>query len=460
MLLWLLHTLGPWLADHGLYRYFGVLDQIQFRALGAAGLAFAVVIALGRRTIAFLARMKIGDAGLSDAEALRRVTASKANTPTMGGVLIVGAIALSVLVLGDLASSYVHLGLVVMLWLAAVGAADDWLKLTSARRGSRSRQGLYAWEKLVFQLGIGLLAGWFAFNYGSAAASPAMPHALNLPFQKTYVLVPPEQAALGPSAAFPAQPGALATTPPATPQTASASPAPSAPAAADSQAQPSASPSADPSPAQTAQALISGRVLDENPAVWILSRGAFVLLAMLVITGLSNACNITDGMDGLAGGISGIVATGLVVLALVAGDIDSAGFLLVPFVPGAEELSVMVGAMVGACLGFLWWNASPAQVFMGDTGALSLGGLIGYVSVVVRQEVVVLLLCGVFLLEIASVILQVGCFKLTGGKRIFRVAPLHHHFHLGGWTEQQVVTRAWIVSVLLMLMALASLKLR
>lgn len=420
MLLWILHDiLGNWLASVGLYRYFGVLDQLQFRALAAAGLAFAIVILFGKRTIAWLARQKIGDAGMSDAEALKRVAGSKANTPTMGGVLIVGAIALSVLLLADLGNSYVRLGLVVMIWLTLVGGADDWLKLTSARRGIKSRQGLYAWEKLVFQLGLGLLVGWFTFNYGIGAESPAAPHALNVPFQKTYELSTDQ-------------------TPPAL--------------------VPSGAEAGGAVQVADAQPRIVRTVL--NDGVVILGRALFVVIAMLMVAGLSNAANITDGMDGLAAGVSSIIALGLFVLAMVAGIFENARFLLVPYVPGAAELSVLAAAMGGACLGFLWWNCSPAAVFMGDTGSLSLGGLVGYIAVVTRQEIIVLIMCGVFLVEIASVILQVGYFKASGGKRVFRCAPYHHHLHLLGWTEQQIVTRAWIVSVLLVLLALASIKVR
>jgi phospho-N-acetylmuramoyl-pentapeptide-transferase len=181
---------------------------------------------------------------------------------------------------------------------------------------------------------------------------------------------------------------------------------------------------------------------------------------MLMIAGMSNAANITDGMDGLAAGITTAVCFGLVVLGFVAGELNWAQYLLVPHVPGAGELAVIAGALAGACLGFLWWNCSPAHVFMGDTGSLALGGLIGFIAVVLRQEVVVLVMTGIFLAELGSVVLQVGCFKLTGGKRIFRCAPYHHHLHLGGWPEPRVVARLWIISVVLVVIGLATLKLR
>jgi phospho-N-acetylmuramoyl-pentapeptide-transferase len=394
MLYLLFDLIRNWVDGTLLYPLLGVLDEVQFRALLAAGLSFAIVIGFGKRTIRFLVGLKIGDAGESDAEMLRAHAKSKANVPTMGGLLICGAVFASTLLLADITTPKVLLGLFVLVWLACVGGADDWLKLTASRRGT-GRQGLYAWEKLVFQLGIGLLAGYFAFRYSAAEAGPSLGHVLNLPFQRT--IIPGEWVL--------------------------------------------------------------------NPNLVFLPLAAFVVFAVLMIAGLSNAVNITDGMDGLAGGISGVVSFALLVLALIAGSETWAQYLLVPYVAGSAELAVLAGAMAGACLGFLWWNAAPAQVFMGDTGSLALGGLIGYIAVAVRQEIVVLIMCGVFLLEIASVMIQVGWFKYTRiktgtGKRIFRVAPYHHHLHMGGWAENQVVVRLWILAILLCVVALATLKLR
>lgn len=394
MLYLLFEFMRDWLVRTGLYSVLGLLDQIQFRSLLAAGLSFTLVIAMGKRTIRFLIRLKIGDAGESDAEALRAHAKSKANVPTMGGLLICGAIFTSTFLLADLTTPSIILGLFVLLWLACVGGADDWLKLTATRRGT-GRQGLFAWEKLVFQLGVGLLAGYFAYRYSAVEGGPALGHVLNLPFQRTFL------------------PGAQGV----------------------------------------------------NPNLIYLSMPVFVLFAVLMIAGLSNAVNITDGMDGLAGGISGVVSFALLLLALIAGSEQWAQYLLVPHIARADELAVLAGAMAGACLGFLWWNAAPAQVFMGDTGSLALGGLIGYIAVAIRQEVVILIMSGVFLLEIFSVMLQVGYFKYTRiktgtGKRIFRVAPYHHHLHMGGWAENQVVARLWILAILLCVVALASIKLR
>jgi phospho-N-acetylmuramoyl-pentapeptide-transferase len=387
--------LSEWLYGLGVYPAFRVLGQVQFRALLAALVAFGLVLGLGPRVIRTLRRLKMGDTGQTDAEVLRAHAASKASVPTMGGVLICGAILVSTMLLADVRQFVVALGLVVLVWLGIVGGFDDYLKLTSARRGT-GRQGLYAWEKLVFQLGIGLLVGYFAYRAGlTPEGERTLAHALNLPFQRTFV------------------PG-------------------------------------------------GGGV---SPGVVLLPMGVFVVFAALMVAGLSNAVNITDGMDGLAGGISSVVSFGLLVLALIAGSAEWAQYLLVPHVPFTEELAVLAGAMLGACLGFLWWNCAPAKVFMGDTGSLALGGMIGYIAVAVRQELVILFMCAVFLIEIASVMLQVSYFKYTRkrfgtGRRIFRVAPYHHHLHMGGWTESQVVARLWIVSILFAVVAIASLKLR
>lgn len=398
MLYVLLDMMRAWLTKIGVYPVVGVLDQIQFRALAAAGLSFALVVLLGKRVIRKLIALKIGDGGSTDAELLREHAASKAHVPTMGGVLIVGAIFVSTFLLADIRVNWVYLGLFVLVWLAAVGGADDWLKLTASRRGT-GRQGLYAWEKLVFQLGIGAIVGFFAYRYGTVTdggvVQESMGHVLNLPFQRSY----------DPATKFPTE------------------------------------------------------------GLIYLGLPVFMVFSTLMVAGLSNAVNITDGMDGLAAGTSGIVSFGLILLALVCGTQGAAQYLLVPHVVLVDEIAVMGGAMAGACLGFLWWNCKPAQVFMGDTGSLALGGMIGYIAVVTRQEFVVLVMCGVFILEIASVMIQVGWFKYTRiktgtGRRVFRIAPYHHHLHQGGWAENQVVARLWIVAIVLSVIALASLKLR
>lgn len=186
----------------------------------------------------------------------------------------------------------------------------------------------------------------------------------------------------------------------------------------------------------------------------------FVILSYLVIVGTSNAVNLTDGLDGLAILPASMIGAALGIFAYVIGRADFSRYLLFPFIPGAGELVIICAAIAGAGLAFLWFNAYPAQVFMGDVGALALGGALGTIAVITRQEIVLFIMGGVFVAETVSVMLQVGYFKLTGGKRIFRMAPLHHHFELSGWKENQVVVRFWIITIMLVLVGLATLKIR
>ena len=186
----------------------------------------------------------------------------------------------------------------------------------------------------------------------------------------------------------------------------------------------------------------------------------YIPFAMLVIVGCANAVNLTDGLDGLAIGPCTIAAATYLVFAYVTGNIRAASYLQIPFISGVGELSVFLGAIVGAGLGFLWYNAYPAQVFMGDVGSLSLGGILGTVAIMTKQEFLLLVVGGIFVVEVASVILQVGFFKYTKGKRIFMMAPIHHHFELKGWAEPKIIVRFWIISILLAMVAISTLKLR
>ncbi len=186
----------------------------------------------------------------------------------------------------------------------------------------------------------------------------------------------------------------------------------------------------------------------------------YLPFAVVVIVGASNAVNLTDGLDGLAAGPIVITASTYLIFSYVAGNAVVASYLQIPFVPGAGEVTIYCGAMVGACLGFLWFNCYPAEIFMGDVGSLSLGGTLGVISIITKQEFLLVIVGGIFVMEALSVILQVGYFKMSGGKRIFLMAPFHHHFEKKGWLEPKVVVRFWIVSIILGLMALATLKLR
>lgn len=395
-----------WLKTHGLYGPLHVFTYPEFRAALAIIVAFGLVLVAGRPVIRWLLKQKVGDNPEFHHKSLNELMRNKANTPTMGGLLINGAILVTTFLLADLRSFYVTMAVICLIWLAVVGGFDDWLKLTAARRKPGSRHGLYTWEKLLLQLGLAMLLGLFVYDYGQNTHTievdyyRQMTRALVLPFTKTWQ--------------YSREAGGFV----------------------------------------PADGLI------------MLGQWTFVLIAMLVITGSSNAVNLTDGMDGLAGGVMSIVAFAFMLLALIAGyrhegtDFILAQYLLVPYVPMSSELAIVAGAMTGACLGFLWFNCNPAQVFMGDTGSLALGGVIGYIAIVIRQEFLLLIVGGIFVFEAVSVVMQVGYFKATGGRRIFRCAPVHHHYHLGGLTEQQVVVRFWLVTAILAAAALATIKLR
>jgi len=374
-----------WLLEGKQYAYYSPL----FRATMAVLLGFVIVWTAGPYVIRTLVRLKIGDRPEFDHDKLNVLTKNKSNTPTMGGVLIVAAIAISTLLLADLTSFYVCMGLLCLLWLAILGGIDDWLKLTADRRAG-TRDGLRMWEKLVFQVALGALLAIFILRTGEGnmvsvrwldVEATYSPHynVLSIPFYKHGI---------------------------------------------------------------------------------VLATPLFVLIAMVVLTGTSNAVNLTDGMDGLASGCMVVTAFAFMVLAYVVGNAEMAEYLLFFHIHGAGELAVLCGAVVGACLGFLWYNAYPAQVFMGDTGALPLGGLMGYVAIVTRLELMLFIVGGVFVVEAVSVLIQIFYYKYTGGGRFFRCAPLHHHFHLGGWTETQTVMRFWLLAALFATFALATIKLR
>ena len=381
MLYLLIQHFYPWLDDHHL-GFLRVFRNPTFQALIAVLLSFFTVLLLGPRVITWLQRQKIGDAPDFDQADINKLMASKAGTPTMGGLLIIAAITATTLLLADLANFYVQMALLCVLWLGGVGATDDWLKLTRARRQESGRQGLTGLEKLLFQIGLAVILSYFTYYYGHDIDAR---NRLYLPFVKDFApYLPPF---------------------------------------------------------------------------------AFIGLATFVLVGYSNAVNLTDGLDGLAAGCMAITGFAFIVLSLVVGVAETAHFLLFPYIQASAQMAVLAGAITGSCLGFLWWNCNPARVFMGDTGSLALGGLISYIAIVTRQELMLVLIGGIFGAEAVSVMLQVGYFKYTRkkfgeGRRILLMAPLHHHFQKKGWTETQVVTRFWLINAMLAALALATIKLR
>ncbi|OHB53854.1 MAG: phospho-N-acetylmuramoyl-pentapeptide-transferase [Planctomycetes bacterium GWF2_50_10] len=361
---------------------FHAYQDVMFRCILAALTSLLIAIFTGPRIIRWLMRKKIGDRPEFNHAALNELTKEKANTPTMGGLIILLSIVSSTLLWARVDNPFVIKAIFVLMWFGGIGAWDDWLKLTRAQRQS-GRDGLKAWEKLAFQFGGGILVAVFLFSDFTNITDGRM---FWLPFYKYGIQLPQ----------------------------------------------------------------------------WL-----FILIAIMYMTGTSNAVNLTDGMDGLATGCVGIVSAVLVLLCFFASEVMSpvtqttwASYLLLPHILGAGELAIFYSAIFGAAMGFLWFNCHPAQTFMGDTGSLPLGAAMGYGALVTRHEVLLFIIGGVFMLELFSVVLQVGYFRYTGGKRIFRCAPIHHHFHLAGWSEPQVVVRFWLLAIGFAFLALATLKIR
>jgi len=361
----MLLTLSQWLGHD--IRAFNVFGYITLRAVLAALTALLISFALGPRMIRKLAELKVGQPVRDDGPQTHLV---KAGTPTMGGALILAAIAVTTLLWADLSNRYVWIALITLLGFGAIGWVDDWRKVVEKNPKGLASRWKYFWQSVIALV----IAAWLAWS----AHLPAQTE-LIVPFFKH--------------------------------------------------------------------------------AVMPLGVAGFVLLAYFVIVGSSNAVNLTDGADGLAILPTVMVAGALAIFSYVAGHAVFAKYLGMPFIPGAGELVVFCAAMVGAGLAFLWFNAYPAEVFMGDVGALALGAALGVVAVIIRQEIVLFIMGGVFVAETVSVMLQVGSFKLRG-KRVFLMAPIHHHFEKKGWKETQVVVRFWIISMMLVLIGLASLKLR
>ena len=356
--------IGNSLADFN--RGFEVVQYITLRAIFSALTALVVCLLVGPTLIRRLSAAKIGQSVRDDGPESHLV---KAGTPTMGGAMIIVAVALSTLLWSDLSVRQVWLVLFVTIGFGAIGWVDDYRKVVLS-----NSVGLKAREKLFWQTVVAGITVVVLF----ATATERAEVELVVPFFKDFALY------LG----------------------------------------------------------------------WM-----FIPFAFLVIVGSSNAVNLTDGLDGLAILPSVMVAAGLGLIAYLAGHSVFAGYLHIPNIRGAGELTVFCGALVGAGLGFLWFNTYPAQVFMGDVGALAIGGALGAVAIMVRQELVLFIMGGVFVMEAVSVILQVASFRLTG-RRIFRMAPIHHHFELKGWPEPRIIVRFWIITVILVLVGLSTLKIR
>ncbi|TQV75279.1 phospho-N-acetylmuramoyl-pentapeptide-transferase [Aliikangiella marina] len=360
MLLWLSEYLQQYYSGFNLFGY------LTMRGILGVLTAFLISLLLGPFMIRKLSGKQIGQTVRDDGP---QTHLSKAGTPTMGGALILIAIAVSTLLWSDLQNRFVWVVLLTTLGFGLVGWVDDYRKLIYKDPKGLASRWKYFWQSVV-----GLIAAVYLFYSAQVDAETT----LIIPFFK-------------------------------------------------------------------------------NVAI---SLGLFyILLSYFVIVGTSNAVNLTDGLDGLAILPTVLVAGALAIFAYLTGNINFSSYLSIPYIPGTGELIIFCGALCGAGLGFLWFNTYPAQVFMGDVGALGLGAALGTVAVIVRQELVLFIMGGIFVMETISVILQVASFKLTG-RRIFNMAPLHHHYELKGWPEPRVIVRFWIISVVLVLIGLATLKIR
>ncbi len=361
----MLLMLAQWLGHD--IRAFNVFQYITLRSVLAALTALMISFVIGPWMIRRLTQLKIGQAVRDDGP---QTHLAKAGTPTMGGALILIAMAVATLLWADLRNTYIWVALFTLAGFGVIGWVDDWRKVVEKNPRGLPARWKYFWQSVVALL----VAAYLVYS----AHLPAQTE-LIVPFFKQIVMP--------------------------------------------------------------------------------LGVVGFILLAYFVIVGTSNAVNLTDGADGLAILPTVMVAGALGIFAYVAGHAVFAKYLGLPHIPGAGELTIFCAALVGAGLAFLWFNAYPAEVFMGDVGALALGAALGVVAVIVRQEIVLFIMGGVFVLETVSVMLQVGSYKLRR-KRIFLMAPLHHHYELKGWKETQVVVRFWIISIVLVLIGLSTLKLR
>ncbi len=392
----------------------GVFQYISFRAGMAAFLSLLITITFGESLINILHKRQAGehirDLGLAG-------QLQKRGTPTMGGIIIIAAILVPTLLFAKLDNVYVVLLVTATCWLGVIGFIDDYIKVFK-----KNKEGLAGRFKIIGQVGLGLIVGLVLQFNSNVVIREVTPTA------SASVGAPGLQELLENQGAYKETKSTKTTIPFA-----------------------------------KNNELDYDKLLPFVPSdyTWIV----YVLVVILVITAVSNGANITDGIDGLAAGISGIIGLALAILAYVSGRVDFSSYLNIMYIPNLGELVVFCTAFVGACLGFLWYNAYPAQVFMGDTGSLTLGGIIAVVALAVRKELLIPILCGVFMVENISVILQVSYFKYTRkkfgeGRRIFLMSPLHHHYQKRNIPEAKIVTRFWIVGILLAIITLATLKLR
>ena len=416
----MLYSLFEYLGDAFSLPGAGMFQYLSFRAAMAIITALLIAIVFGRRIIDRLARLQIG-------EEIRNLglegQMQKKGTPTMGGIIILLAILVPMLLFCDLTNIYIQLMLISTVWLGVIGGADDYIKVFR-----HNKEGLKGRFKIVGQVGLGLIVGTTMWLHSDIVVrdDASLPTELRGGVVEQHYFAP-EQGKVPETAVI----EGIKTT-------------------------------------QTTIPFIKDNEFDYK---WLAGGNetlgwlVYVLVAIFVITAVSNGANLTDGLDGLVTGVSAPIVVVLGVLAYLSGHIVYADYLNIMYIPHSGELVVFAAAMVGALIGFLWYNSFPAQVFMGDTGSLAIGGVIAVFALLIRKELLLPVMCGVFLAEALSVMIQVSYFKYTKrkygeGRRIFLMSPLHHHYQKRGFHEVKIVNRFWIVSILLAAVALVTLKIR
>ncbi len=419
------YYLFDWLDKNYDFPGAGVFQYISFRAAMAIFVSLIITMVFGKRIIRLLHRMQVGetvrDLGLDGQK-------QKEGTPTMGGLIILSAILIPTLLFARLSNVYIILMLISTVWLGLIGFLDDYIKVFK-----KNKEGLHGKFKIVGQVGIGLIVGCVLyFNHNvtvkekiSASSKDLMTMTMEQPGNNTNLPVYSKEEIHSTKTTIP---------------------------------------------------FVKNNEFDYSELLGFLGDKAkdwawliFIPIVIFIVTAVSNGANVTDGIDGLASGTSAIIGVVLGILAYVSGNTIFADYLNIMYIPDSGELVVFIAAFVGACVGFLWYNSFPAQVFMGDTGSLALGGIIAVFAIAIRKELLIPIICGVFLVENISVILQVMVFKYRKKKsgieyakanRLFLMAPLHHHFQKKGMHESKIVFRFLIISIMLGVLAIATLKLR
>ena len=385
----------------------GVFQYISFRSAMALITSLIVSLLFGGKIIDFIKKKQIGEKvrvlGLLGEE-------KKKDTPTMGGIIILSAIIIPTILFAQLDNIYIIILLISTVWLGIIGFIDDYIKVYK-----NDKDGLAGKFKILGQVGIGIIVGLFMVFHPDIVIKERILD--NVSISENNVLVAEKSS-------------------------------------------------------KTTIPFLKNNEFNYQKVVSIFSKKSenywwivFILIVVFIITSVSNGANLTDGLDGLATGTSAIIGATLAIFAYVSGNILAADYLNIMYIPDIGEVVIFMSAFVGSCVGFLWYNSFPAQVFMGDTGSLSLGGIIAVVSILIRKELLIPILCGIFLIENISVLLQVSWFKYTKnkygtGRRIFRMSPLHHHYQKMGYHESKIVTRFWIVGIMLAVLTIVTLKLR